>query len=264
MLHLDTVHIGFIGYGNMASATAKGLLRANAVKPTQIYAAARDYEKLCRNTAEAGIHPCREIGDLIDHCDVIFVAVKPYQIKDVMAPYQENLQGKVIISLAANTYHQQLEAYMPGSHHLATVPNTPVSVCEGIFICEETHTLADEEKLFVQQLLEKLGLVVWIDTAHMDIGSTISGCSPAFAAMFIEALGDAGCKHGLTRDMAYGLAAQMLAGTGKMAIESKKHPGQMKDAVCSPGGTTIVGVSALEKNGFRFAVIDAIDQIQNK
>ncbi len=264
MLHLDTVKIGFIGYGNMGSAVAQGLLLANAVKPEQIFATARNYEKLCTNAAETGIHPCRVIGDLIDVCDIIFIAVKPYQVKDVMAPFKDHLQEKIIISLAANTYHQQLEEYMPGSHHLATVPNTPVSVCEGIFTCEETSTLTANEKEFVQKLLEKLGLVLWVDTDHMNIASTISGCSPAFAAMFIEALGDAGCKHGLTRDTAYQLAAQMLAGTGKMAIESGKHPAQMKDAVCSPGGTTIVGVSALEKNGFRFAVIDAIDQIQNK
>ena len=264
MLNFENIKIGFIGYGNMASAIAKGLVASGALQPAQLYAAARDYDKLCRNAAELGIQPCRDTSSLTDVCDILFIGVKPYQIKDVMAPLADKLENKIIISMAAGIYHKDLETIMPGSHHLATVPNTPVSVCEGAFVCEETHTLTADEASLVQELLEKISLVVFVEKDHMNIASTISGCGPAFASMFIEALGDAGCKHGLTRDTAYALAAQMLAGTGKMAVTSGKHPGQLKDAVCSPGGTTIVGVSALEQHGFRYAVIDAIDQIQKK
>ena len=109
---------------------------------------------------------------------------------------------------------------MPEAHVVATAPNTPVSVCEGIFICEEENTLSEDEKLFTEDLLSKLGAVLWMDKEHMGIGGVIAGCAPAFTAMFMEALGDAGCKHGLTRQSAYKLAAQMLAGTGKMAMQS--------------------------------------------
>ena len=264
MLNFDNIKIGFVGYGNMASAIAKGLVASGALQPAQLYASARDYGKLCRNAAELGIQPCKDSSSLVDVCDVIFIGVKPYQIKDVVAPLRDKLKDKIIISMAAGIYHADLESFMPGSHHLATVPNTPVSVCEGVFVCEEEHTLDIEEAAFVQKLLETISIVRFVDRAHMNIASTISGCGPAFASMFIEALGDAGCKHGLTRDTAYALAAQMLAGTGKMAVTSGKHPGQLKDAVCSPGGTTIVGVSTLEQHGFRYGVIDAIDQIQKK
>lgn len=264
MHEFDNIKIGFIGYGNMASAIAKGLVASGALQPTQLYASARDYDKLCRNAVELGIQPCADTSSLADVCDILFIGVKPYQIKDVMMPLADKLDNKIIISMAAGVYHEDLEAIMPGSHHLATVPNTPVSVCEGVFVCEEKHTLTAEEAAFVQKLLEAISIIRFVDRAHMNIASTISGCGPAFASMFIEALGDAGCKHGLTRDTAYALAAQMLAGTGKMAVTSGKHPGQLKDAVCSPGGTTIVGVSALEQHGFRYAVIDAIDQIQMK
>lgn len=264
MLNFDNIKIGFVGYGNMASAIAKGLVASGALQPAQLYASARDYDKLCRNAAELGIQPCKDSSSLADVCDVIFIGVKPYQIKDVVAPLADKLENKIIISMAAGIYHEDLESFMPGSHHLATVPNTPVSVCEGVFVCEEEHTLDIEEAAFVQKLLETISIVRFVDRAHMNIASTISGCGPAFASMFIEALGDAGCKHGLTRDTAYALAAQMLAGTGKMAVTSGKHPGQLKDAVCSPGGTTIVGVSTLEQHSFRYAVIDAIDQIQKK
>ena len=185
-------------------------------------------------------------------------------VEEILAPLSDALKGKIVISLAAGLYCDTLSKIIPQAHCVATAPNTPVSVCEGIFICEEENTLTEEEKSFVQELLENLGLFLWLDKDHMEIAGVIAGCSPAFVSMFMEALGDAGCKHGLTRSVVYKLIAQMLAGTGKMALKSGDHPGQMKDAVCSPGGLTIAGVAALEKNGFRFAVIDAIDQIQNK
>ena len=264
MLDISKAKIGFIGDGNMAGAVSRGLVLSGAVMPEQIYACARDYEKLCRKAEAEGINPCEDSCKLSERCDVIFIGVKPYLVKDVMEPLKELLRGKVVISLAANTYCADLSEIIPEAHVLATAPNTPVSVCEGVFICESENTLTKDEKVFTEQLLSKLGTFMWMDRAHMGIAGVIAGCGPAFTAMYMEALGDAGCKHGLTRAQAYKLAAQMLAGTGKMALKSGDHPGQMKDAVCSPAGTTIVGVSALEKNGFRFAVIDAVDQIQNK
>ena len=103
-----------------------------------------------------------------------------------------------------------------------------------------------------------------VETHLLSAAGTLAGCGPAFAAMFLEALGDAGVKHGLPRALAYRLASQMLAGTGKLQLATGSHPGQMKDAVCSPGGTTIVGVAALEEHGLRAAVIDAIDAIEQK
>ena len=137
MLSLDNIKIGFIGYGNMAGAIAKGLAASGAVKPEQLYAAARDYDKLCQKAAELGIQPCKDVSELADACDIIFIAVKPYKVKDVMSPLADRLENKIIISVAAGIYHEDLETIMPGSHHLATVPNTPVSVCEGVFVCEE-------------------------------------------------------------------------------------------------------------------------------
>ena len=264
MLNLETVKIGFIGYGNMAGATARGLMLSGAIKPEQIYASAKHYEKLCQKAEKDGIHPCRTSLELVEACDVIFIGVKPYMIADVMTPLFDALKDKIIISLAANVFDDDLEKIMPGTHHLYTAPNTPVSVCEGIFILQEENTLTEEQKAFTEKLLENLGLVLWMDQEHIGLGGIIAGCTPAFTAMYIEALGDAACRHGLTRPVAYSIIAQMLVGTGKMALASGDHPGQMKDAVCSPGGTTIAGVAALEKNGFRFAVIDAIDQVENK
>ncbi len=264
MSQMEHVKLGFIGYGNMAGATAAGLMLSGAVQPAQIFACAKDYDKLCKKAASQGIHLCQTAEEVAAACDIVFIGVKPYMVKEVMEPLADALRGKVVVSLAANTYHDVLSAILPDAHCVATAPNTPVSACEGIFICEEDNSLTEDEKVLISELLGHLGLFLWMDQAHMGIAGAIAGCSPAFVSMFMEALGDAGCKHGLTRPVVYKLIAQMLVGTGKMALKSGDHPGQMKDAVCSPSGTTICGVEALEKNGFRFAIMDAIDQVQKK
>ena len=131
-------------------------------------------------------------------------------------------------------------------------------------MCEQKHSLTQPEFSLVEQLLSSIGLVRLVDAKQFSVAGTVSGCGPAFASMFLEALGDAGVKHGLPRALAYELAAQMVVGTGKLMLETGQHPGAMKDAVCSPGGTTIVGVAALERKGFRSAVIDAVDEIENR
>ena len=147
---------------------------------------------------------------------------------------------------------------------MSTIPNTPVSIGEGIIIAENRHSLSNEEYQLVEELFSKIALLQFVDSKQLSIAGTLSGCGPAFTSMFIEALADAAVKHGLTREISYKLASQMVAGTGKLQIATGKHPGEMKDAVCSPGGTTIVGVATLERKGLRSAVIDAIDAIETK
>lgn len=256
--------IGFIGFGNMAQAIAYGFLREEVLEGRQLYACARNYEKLQANTAPYGIHPCETAAQVAEASDMVFIAVKPYMVADVIRPIADLLKDRIVISVAAGVSFDDYEAILaPGTRHITTLPNTPVSVGEGIFILEEKHSLGGDFDL-VKSLLSTISLVHTVDSDHVGIAGTIAGCGPAFVSMFIEALGDAGVMHGLTRPLAYELAGQMTAGTGKMLVESGKHPGAMKDAVCSPGGTTIVGVAALERRGMRSAVIDAIDAIEKK
>ena len=139
-----------------------------------------------------------------------------------------------------------------------------MSVCEGIVVCERRHSLTADEWQAVRALLGGVGIVVEIDTPLLAVAGTVCGCAPAFVAMFIEALGDAAVKHGIPRDEAYRMVSQMVVGTGRLQLESGTHPAAMKDAVCSPGGTTIVGVAELERHAFRAAVIDAVDAIEGK
>lgn len=262
---MSGLKVGFIGFGNMAQAMAEGFLRTGALKPEQIYACARNWEKLCGNTEDKGIHPCRSAQETVQASDLVILAVKPYMLQEVIGPVRELLRDKTVVSVAVGYPFEKLDPLlMPGTHHLSICPNTPVAVAEGIIVCEEHHSLTEEEFAAVKELFEKIALVEVVDTAHLSVAGTVCGCAPAYAAMFIEALGDAGVKHGLQRAQAYRLAAQMLVGTGKLHLETGQHPGAMKDAVCSPGGTTIVGVASLERSGFRSAVIDAIDAVENK
>ncbi|HIV87908.1 MAG TPA: pyrroline-5-carboxylate reductase [Candidatus Pygmaiobacter gallistercoris] len=265
MLDTKNVKIGFIGFGNMAQAMAAGLLLRQAVEPGQLYACAKNWEKLRGNTEPRGIHPCRDAAELVAACDLVVVAVKPYLVAEVLAPVKEQLAGKILVSVAAGKPFDAYEEILaPGTHHLSTVPNTPISVGEGIIACERRHSLTDDEWALFSEIFGKTALIVPVETAQLSIAGTLAGCGPAFAAIFIEALADGAVKQGLPRALAYQLASQMVVGTGKLQLATGAHPGAMKDAVCSPGGTTIVGVAALERRGFRGAVIDAIDEIEHK
>ncbi|MGI6012584.1 MAG: pyrroline-5-carboxylate reductase [Ruminococcus sp.] len=254
--------LGFIGYGNMAGAMAQGLVQKGGMDPSAIYASARNYDKLVKNAGKLGIQPCRSNNEVTEKCDVIVLAVKPYQMVEVTAPLKEKLKGKMVISIAAGMLFEDYEKILEeGTHHISTVPNTPICTGEGILICEEKHSLNESEMTVFKELFAPVSLIEFVESHHMSIAGTLAGCAPAFTAMYLEALSDGAVKHGLSRAASYRLAAQMIKGVGDLYLTNQEHPGAMKDAVCSPGGTTIKGVASLEKNGFRGAVIDAIDAI---
>lgn len=146
-------------------------------------------------------------------------------------------------------------------HIIITImPNTPAKIFKGVTLFERENTLTQEEFDFAYQMFESIGEVYVIDNKQMIAGGALSGCGPAFVYMFIEALADGAVLNGLPRDLAYKLASQTVLGSAKMVQETNAHPGLLKDQVCSPGGITIKGVKALEENGFRNAVIEAIDK----
>lgn len=259
--------IGFIGYGNMAKAIAEGLLKVETFLPEQIIASARDQERLRQNTQELGIRMASSNLKCIQESDYVVIAVKPQQVESLLEQegIKEALSKKIVISIAVNLHFSDYEKLLTeGTAHLSILPNTPASVAEGAFIFEATHSLNEEEFNNVKGLFETIANIQVVATEQMGVAGVINGCGPAFVALFIEALGDGAVKYGLSREAAYALASQTLVGTGKLQIETGKHPGVMKDEVTSPGGTTIKGVSALEENGFRSAVIQAFDAILDK
>lgn len=262
-MDIKQLKIGIIGFGNMGQAMAQGWVDSTKVKPEQILTNARNIEKLTVNSEKIGAVPYENVNQLVSDADIIVLAVKPFQIQAVVKSLQEALQSKIIISVAAGVNFVDYQSMvLEGTSHISTVPNTPVSIREGITIAEKTHSLSNDEEALVTELLSLLGIVEFVGTNQLSIAGTLAGCGPAFASMFIEALADGAVKYGLTRDEAYRLASQMLVGTGKMQLKTNEHPGAMKDAVASPGGTTIKGVTELEQKGFRGAVISALDAIE--
>ena len=277
--------IGFIGYGNMAQAIAQGLVDAGVVRGHQMVACAAHYDKLEKNAARLGVRPLHNPVEVAVAADVVIVAIKPYQIESVVKSLTRELAkpDKFVVSIAAGwdlAKYQELfggegagdageagEAGVKGSespaiHIQCTIPNTPMAVGKGVLVTEAANTLTREQTAAFEELFAPISLIERVDTAHMNIAMCIAGCAPAFTDMYIEALGDAGVKYGLQRAAAYRLAAKMVEGVGALYMATGTHPGAMKDAVCSPGGTTIRGVVQLEKDGFRGTVINAVDAIE--
>lgn len=261
-MNLDTVKIGFIGFGNMASAMADGWVASGAVLAENMFACADRFDALKSRCEERGMHAFEDAAAVIEAVDVVVVAVKPYMIERVLGPVAQLLADKVVLSVAAGWDCEAYERVIPGTRHLSTVPNTPVAINEGVIACEKASTLTEGDHDLVFALLDLLGTPVEVETRLLSVAGTVGGCSPAFIAMVIEALADAAVKHGIPRATAYPMVSQMMVGTAKLQLATGMHPGAMKDAVCSPGGTTIRGVAELEAAGMRSAFIRAIDAIE--
>lgn len=261
-MNVNDARIGFIGFGNMASAMADGWLASGAVPAGNMCACAGRYEALVPRCEQRGMRACETAQQVVEASDVVVVAVKPYMIETVLAPLSEMLAGKAILSVAAGWKCEDYDRVIPGTHHLSTVPNTPVAINEGVIACEKASTLTADEHGLVFALLGLLGSPIEVETLLLSVAGTVGGCSPAFIAMVIESLADAAVKHGIPRATAYEMVSQMVAGTAKLQLATGMHPGAMKDAVCSPGGTTIKGVAELEAAGMRSAFIRAIDVIE--
>lgn len=256
------VRIGFIGFGNMASAMADGWIASGAIAGDRMCACAGRYDALVERCDRHGMRAMRTAAEVAAAADVLVVAVKPYMIEGVLGSIAGALAGKVVLSVAAGWDCAAYERVIPGTRHLSTVPNTPVAINEGVIACEKASTLTDDDRTLLFELLGLLGKAVEVETRLLSVAGTVGGCAPAFVAMVIEALGDAAVKHGIPRATAYEIVSQMMVGTARLQLETGQHPGAMKDAVCSPGGTTIKGVAELERCGMRSAFISAIDAIE--
>ncbi len=254
--------IGWIGFGNMARAMAKGWLRTGKIAGEQMIASARDEEKLRRITDSLGMQMAKSNEEVVNRAEVIVIAVKPAMIEGVLAPLKNLLENKPVLSIAAGWDNEKYRQLLgESSRNICIMPNLPVEVGEGIVLCDPEHSLTESEYEQVLEWLSYLGHVVTLDAHQSAAAGTLAGCGPAFGAMIIEALADGAVKHGLSRKNAYELAARMLSGTAQLHLETGIHPGHIKDGVCSPGGTTIQGVAALEREGLRHALIAALDEI---
>lgn len=248
----------------MAGALVQGWLNTQTLKPEQIYACSAHPDVLAQKLKGTGMHAMENAAQVIEACSVLVLAVKPNVLEQALEGCAGLVKEQMVISIAAGKPYDAIEALLPGSRHISIMPNTPVAAGQGIVIAEEENSLTPEQMETFHALFSSIALVETAAPAQFSAAGTLAGCSPAFAAMFIEALADAGVKHGLKRQTAYSIAAKVLEGTGALYFLQDGNPASMKDAVCSPGGTTIKGVSALEKRGFRGDIIDAIDAIEGE
>ncbi|MGI6201376.1 MAG: pyrroline-5-carboxylate reductase [Christensenellales bacterium] len=258
--------LGFIGCGNMGGAILKGIVRAGLAQPEQmlVYDANPDAQ---RALVEAyGVRGAEDNADLVRRADIIFLAVKPIVCSEVLEDIRRHLlPGKILVSIVAGWAVEQLEQYLPSdSKVLRVMPNTPALVGEGMLCVSKLNNLEPKELETVTSLLACLGKVELVEEAWMDGVIGVSGSGPAFVYLMIEAMADAGVLQGLPRQLAYTLAAQTARGAATMVLDTGVHPGELKDRVCSPGGTTIEGVFELEKRGFRHAVMSAVDRTAEK
>ncbi len=254
--------LGFIGLGNMGRAICSGLIHSGAIAAQNVFGYAPHADKLNAYAAETGIHACTSAQAVCEAADAVIIAVKPNIIEGVLGELRNALRGKAVVSVALGYDFERLTALTdPETRVQFVMPNTPAQVGEGVLLFEERSSLRAEERTELMRMFAQLGAVEELPARLMGIGGAISGCGPAFCAMIIEALADAGVKYGLPRAKAYRLASQTLVGTGKMQIETNSHPGALKDNVCSPAGSTIRGVEALERAGLRAAMLDAIQAV---
>lgn len=252
--------LGLMGAGNMGGAIVKGAIAGDFLDHAAVSVFDRDLEKLSSFCKETKTTAMDSAEALCDWADVLLLAVKPDVIEAVITGLGDHLRGKMVISIALGWNHQRLAATLPADTTAGVaMPNTPCMVGAGMTLLEETHNLTQEQWNFFHALFSSIGAVEVLPTKYMGIGGALTGCGPAFLYMAIGALADGAVLHGLPREQARRLAAKMVEGAGAMALESGLHPELLKDNVCSPGGSTIAGVRALENNSVRAAFIDAVD-----
>ena len=247
-----------IGTGNMGGALARGLCKK--VDPRQVILFNRTPEKARRLAEQLGCRVAESAQEAVRGADYVLLGVKPYLMQGVIAGIAEALPAAaVLVSMAPGFTMEQVRAMAGGDRPVIRImPNTPVAVGEGLILydCSGEVTQAQEQDFL--RAMAHAGRSSRLEEHLLDAGSAVSGCGPAFAALFLEALADGGVACGLPRHKALAYAAQMLRGTAQLLLETGEHPGALKDAVCSPGGTTIQGVRTLEEAGFRGAVMDAV------
>lgn len=258
--------IGFIGCGNMAQAMIGGIVESGLVKAEQVIASNLHPNKLVEIAARYGIKAAENNIEVAENADIIILAVKPNMYAAVINEIKDQIKPEAtIVTIAAGITIEFIEeAFEKNVKVVRTMPNTPALVGEGMSaICHNSNVKSgDLEEVLA--IFESFGKVELIDEKLMDTIPAVSGSSPAYVYMFIEALADGAVLDGIPREKAYKLAAQAVLGAAKMVLETGIHPGALKDSVCSPGGTTIEAVYTLEKNNFRGTVISAMQSCTNK
>ena len=251
--------IGFIGTGAMGSSLARAA--SEGAQGSPIYLANRT-PKRAQILAQEICATATDNASIAKTCNLIFLGVKPQMMERTLKPLipilKERTDRFVLASMAAGLNAEHIQTLAGGEYPvICLMPNTPIDVGAGIIQYYGVNTTEQELDDF-QTLLASTGLVDRVNPDYLDAASAVSACGPAFCALFVDAIADAGVACGLSREKSLLYAAQMVSGTAQLILNGKRHPGQLKDSVCSPSGTTIQGVRTLERLGFRSAAMEAV------
>ncbi|CAH0344217.1 pyrroline-5-carboxylate reductase [Bacillus sp. CECT 9360] len=259
-------NIGFIGCGKMGQAMIEGIVKSGAVTVEQIMFSTSGQHTLTAIENKLHIKGSLDNREIARFADFLFLAVKPDIHESVIKEIKDYIkEDAVIITIAAGITTQAVEqAFGKTVKVVRTMPNTPSLVREGLTAVSVNTAVSEIDLDEIFSLLNSFGKTEMIKEQLMDAVPAISGSSPAYVYMFIEALADGAVRDGIPREQAYRMAAQAVLGAAKMVLETNLHPGVLKDAVCTPGGSTIEAVAALEENNFRAAVLNAMKACTGK
>lgn len=258
--------IGFIGAGNMAKAMIGGIVKSKLVEANNVFASDLNEIALENVKDEYGINTTNDSKEVVKNSDIVIVAVKPNVYDIVLEGVKQLIDSeKIIVTIAAGKTIESVENVIGSDKKvIRTMPNTPALVNEGMSALCKNKNITDEELNLVKEIFSSFGKAEVVNEYLIDAVIGASGSAPAYVFMFIEAMADAVVSAGMPRNQAYTFVSQAVMGSAKMVLETGKHPGELKDMVCSPGGTTIEAVKTLEAEGFRNSVIKAIDDCIEK
>lgn len=254
------MNIGFIGCGNMGTAMLNGILQSGLGKAENLIASANSEATRNKIKNELKIQLAASNQEVAEFSDMMFLAVKPQYYAQVIAQIKDFVKpGQIIVSIAPGKTLAWLEELFGKPVKLVrAMPNTPAMVLEGMTAYCVNERITSQEKECIAQICRCFGKAEEVEESMMDAVTSVSGSSPAYVFMMIEAMADAAVAAGMPRAKAYTFAAQAALGSAKMVLETGLHPGALKDMVCSPGGTTIEAVRVLEERGMRSSVIEAM------
>jgi len=258
--------IGFIGTGVMGTAMIKGIIGASIFNPSDIFVFDLDKKKLQALSAELGVNAVADSTEVVEVCDYIILAVKPNVVKVVLEGIKNVFSlDKLLISIAAGIPLKTYKTALGQEKKvIRAMPNTPAIIGEGMTLISFDQCVKDDDINEAMRILGALGKVECLEERLMNEVVALTGSSPAYIFMLIEAMADAAVISGIPRQTAYRLASQAVSGSANMVAKTGKHPGELKDQVCSPAGTTIEAVAALEKYGFRNSIIQAMNECTKK
>ncbi len=260
------MRVGFIGCGNMGQAMLSGMLDSGKVKKEEVVVSAKSLESRVNLKKKYEVAVADTNTEVAMLSDVIFLAVKPQYYEEVITEIKDSVwSDKILVSIAPGKNFAWLEEKVgKPAKIIRTMPNTPSLVKEGMMGICANDKVTKEELDMVSRLCASFSKVEVVPEHLMDVVTAVSGSSPAYVFMFIEAMADAAVEGGMPRKQAYTFAAQAVLGSAKMVLETGMHPGELKDMVCSPGGTTIQAVRVLEEQGMRASVMDAMKACLDK